>query len=262
MGSPQLRTGLSPFEIEHGLPMRLPIDQIDLSWQTEDNAKLGLHAADQAPYPALNRKGDSETLEFEPAERIRAIYQLANEQLIKVKAAQDARSNSNRPTVNFVKGDRVKVSMEHLKLPIHSLAGAKKLRGKFVGHWKVLQVHSDGAVHVDMPAYLSQVHPVIHASFLRRSAKAGTENLDGQRLDGATDLVGLFDRPAFGVKEILAHRMLRKKLQYLFGGKGAPIEENRLFLDDAAGAGRARGSLDGLGLQARLCLLPTWGSRK
>ena len=72
---------MSPFEIEHGLPMRLPIDLVDLSWQTEDNAKLGLHAADWAPYPALNRKEDTETLEFEPAERIRAIHQFANEQL-------------------------------------------------------------------------------------------------------------------------------------------------------------------------------------
>ena len=81
-------------------------------------------------------------MEYEPAERIRAIHQLANEQLIKVKAAQDARANSNRPAYHFVKGDRVKVSMEHLKLPTHSLDGAKKLRGKFVGHWKVLQVQA------------------------------------------------------------------------------------------------------------------------
>ena len=47
-----------------------------------------------------------------------------------------------------------------------------------------------------------------------------TEDLDGRRLDGATDLTGLFDRPAFGVKEILAHRMLRKKLQYLVRWEG------------------------------------------
>ena len=39
-------------------------------------------------------------------------------------------------------------------------------------------------------------------------------------MDGATDLKGLFDRPAFGVKEILAHRMLRKKLQYLVRWEG------------------------------------------
>ena len=45
-----------------------------------------------------------------------------------MKAAQDARANSSRPADHFVKGDRVKVSMEHLKLPIHSLDGAKKLR--------------------------------------------------------------------------------------------------------------------------------------
>ena len=75
-------------------------------------------------------------------------------------------------------------------------------------------------VHVDMPDYLSQVHPVLHPSFLRRSAKVGSEDLDGRRLDGATDLKGLFDRPAFGVKEILAHRMLRKKLQYLVRWEG------------------------------------------
>ena len=68
----------------------------------------------------------------------RAIHRLANEQLLKVKAAQDARANSHRPTDNFIKGDRVKVSMEHrsqtayLHTCIHSLAGAKKLRGKFV----------------------------------------------------------------------------------------------------------------------------------
>ena len=36
----------------------------------------------------------------------------------------------------------------------------------------------------------------------------------------ATDLTGLFDRPAFGVKEILAHHMLRKKLQYLVRWEG------------------------------------------
>ena len=57
-----------------------------------------------------------------------------------VKAAQDARANSHRPTDHFVKGDRVKVSMEHLKLPIHSLDGAKKLRGKFVEKWNNLRV--------------------------------------------------------------------------------------------------------------------------
>ena len=49
-------------------------------------------------------------------------------------------------------------------------------------------MHSDGAVHVDMPDYLSQVHPVLHPSFLRRSAKVGTEDESGRRLDGGTDL--------------------------------------------------------------------------
>ena len=44
--------------------------------------------------------------------------------------------------------------------------------------------------------------------------------MDGRRLDGATDLKGLFDRPEFGVKEILAHRMQRKKLQYLVRWEG------------------------------------------
>ena len=92
-----------------------------------------------------------------------------------------------------------------------------------MGHWKVLQVHSDGAVHVDMPDYLSQVHPVLHPSFLRRSAKVGTEDMSGRRLDGGTDLKGLFDRPEFGVKEIFgeqAHRTQRKKLQYLVRWEG------------------------------------------
>ena len=103
-------------------------------------------------------------------------------------SGQDQQGHQDGPADHFVKGDRVKVSMEHLKLPIHSLDGAKKLRGKFVGHWKVLQVHSDGAVHVDMPDYLSQVHPVLHPSFLRRSAKVGTEDESGRRLDGGTDL--------------------------------------------------------------------------
>ena len=106
-----------------------------------------------------------------------------------------------------------------------------------MGHWKVLQVHSDGAARVDMPAYLSQVHPVIHPSFLRRSAKAGTESVDGQRLDGATDLAGLFDRPEFGVKEILAHRMLRKKLQYLVRWEGCSYLQSTW--EDAASLAKA-----------------------
>ena len=44
--------------------------------------------------------------------------------------------------------------------------------------------------------------------------------MSGRRLDGGTDLKGLFDRPEFGVKEILAHRTQRKKLQYLVRWEG------------------------------------------
>ena len=67
---------------------------------------------------------------------------------------------------------------------------------------------------------MSQVHLVLHPSFLRRSAKVGSEDMRGRRLYGGTDLKGLFDRPEFGVKEILAHRMQRKKLQYLVRWEG------------------------------------------
>ena len=58
----------------------------------------------------------------------KSIHQLANEQLIKVKAAQDARANSNRPTDHFVKGDRVKVSEEN-RLFLDDAAGAGRAWG-------------------------------------------------------------------------------------------------------------------------------------
>ena len=65
-------------------------------------------------------------------ERIRAIHQLAHEQMLQAKLRMEQTENLNRPPHQYKVGDVVKLKLDHIQLPVWTVAKCKKLRGKYM----------------------------------------------------------------------------------------------------------------------------------
>ena len=101
-------------------------------------------------------------------------------------------------------GDRVYLSTKNLALP---KGRAKKLLPKFIGPYKVIEMHTAASmVTLELPPKLTaqQVHPTFHASLLR--AHVPNDNIRFPRRDmKAYYNFGAADEPEWFVDEILAH---------------------------------------------------------
>jgi hypothetical protein len=73
-------------------------------------------------------------------------------------------------------GDYVRLSLEHLTLPVWAVAKCHKLRGKYFGAFQVVAVHSPIAIELRLPSWLhSSIHPVFHAMYLKPSTTASAD---------------------------------------------------------------------------------------
>lgn len=241
--SPSETTGQSPFEIETGLAMRMPIDSQSLPDQTYQNRGMGQLVREQmqydedsgelldaAPYPGIYEYAAQEQHQFDHPERMRAIFQTAREAMITAKMRMNARLNSSVPEQRYLVGDVVKLKLGHYKMPEYTVGKASKLRQKYFGNFEVVAVHSLTAIELRLPEYMHiRVHPVIHPQYLKLSDrkpdgqfKTGVEKGSGLRelIEGATGDSGCFDTAnGYGVDEIVAHRKV-----------GAPPDEELEYL--------------------------------
>ena len=74
---------------------------------------------------------------------MRAIHQLAREQMIQAKTRMAEAENHNRPVQEFKTGDYVMLSLEHIQLPVWAVSKCRKLRGKYFGPFPIVQVHKN-----------------------------------------------------------------------------------------------------------------------
>jgi hypothetical protein len=97
---------------------------------------------DQAPYPAVYEYKSQQQFEFDHPERMRAIHQLAREQMLQAKLRMKEMANQNRPHRSYEVGDHVRLKLDHIQLPVWTVSKCKKLRGKYFGSFPVVAVHS------------------------------------------------------------------------------------------------------------------------
>ena len=100
--------------------------------------------------------------------------------------------------------------LDHIQLPVWSVAKCKKLRGKYFGSFPVVAVHSPLAIELRLPSWMhARMHPVFHPMYLKLSSQSRTE-------PGLKNLLGPIMEPAdFPVDKILAHRTRDGKTEYL-----------------------------------------------
>ena len=66
--------------------------------------------------------------------------------------------------------------LDHIQLPVCSVAKCKKLRGKYFGSFPVVAVHSPLAIEIRLPSWMhDRMHPVFHPMYLKLSSQNRTE---------------------------------------------------------------------------------------
>ena len=220
--APTASTGKSPFEMETGLSMRVPIDTqgvLDHSPlnRTDDNLARNAMEHDEsgilldaAPYPAVHERMAQMRYIYDHPARMTAIHQVAREQMMQAKLRMAAAENNGRHDASYQPGDFVRISLEHMQLPVWTVAKCHKLRGKYFGAFEVESVHSPVAIRVKLPGWLSaNIHPVFHPMHLKPTTSAALDVGIRNRLSS------VFEPEDYEVSGILAHRKRGPHTEFL-----------------------------------------------
>jgi hypothetical protein len=199
----QASTGFTPFYLNYGQEVQLPLDQ----------AVAGL-------LPSNNP---------EAAERIRRLKADLARARTNIEHAQQRQSryaDQHRRAVTFVVGDQVLLSTEHLKL-LGSEKRTPKLTCKYLGPFKIQRVVNANAYELDLPSSM-QIHPVINIDRLKpyrdgQSAFPARPALDPRPPPAVTLENGA---ALWEVESILGRRGRGARVRYLVKWRGYPIHES------------------------------------
>ena len=181
-------TGYTPFWLNYGQEVRMPIDSA-------------------LPSSAANRNPES-------AHRIARLLQdliTTRGNIVRAQERQRANADLHRRDVSFNVGDRVLLSTEHLRLQGASKR-TPKLTYKFIGPFTVLRVVNKNAYELDLPSSVN-IHPVLNISRLKayhdgRASHPHRAAADSrpapviEHEDGAEsyEVAGLLDRRGVGAR--------------------------------------------------------------
>ncbi len=137
----QASTGFTPFYLNSGREIELPLDQAVAGAQPSANQT----SADRLA-------------------RLSADLQQAKDNLRAAQQRQAKYADEKRRELVFKVGDQVMLSTEHLKLKVPGQTA--KLLAKFIGPLKITKVISDTAYELDLP-HAMRIHPSFHVSKLK-----------------------------------------------------------------------------------------------
>jgi hypothetical protein len=197
--SVQASTGRTPFFLNSGQEIQLPIDK-------------AMSAVRDCKNPEAVKR----------VEGIHAAIQQAKLQIAKAQERQQKYADQHRRELTFQVGDSVLLSTEHLKL-VDSHRRTPKLAEKYIGPFKIKRVVGSNAYELDLPARL-KIYPVFNISKLKlyregaevnphRPAPFSRPPPESVEEDGAE---------SYEVEEILKHRNSGARIQFLVKWKGYP----------------------------------------
>jgi hypothetical protein len=199
--SKQISTGFSPFYLNYGREVQMPID-------------IALGAARSCKNP-------------EAADRILELkrnLKSAHDNILKAQQRQGRYADQHRRDIQFKVGDRVLLSTQHLRLIGDNRT--IKFANRNIGPFVVKRVIGSNAYELDLPPQM-QIHPVINVSRLLPYRDGLTSHPhrvqphtrpppDIQHDDGA----GTYE-----VERIIARRGSSRRVEYLIEWKGYPLWE-------------------------------------
>lgn len=194
-------TGYTPFSLNSGREISLPIDQAIRA------------ARDSLSQEASNR-----------IQRLAEDLSQAKKNIEKAQQRQTQYADEHRRHVLFAVGDQVLISTEHLKMK--SAVGSPKFASKYIGPFAVKRVVGNNAYELDLPIQL-QIHPVINISRLK-VYRDGMEAFPSRPLPSSRpppEVVEADGTSLWEVESILARRGRGSRLQYLVRWKGYPLWE-------------------------------------
>ncbi len=143
----------------------------------------------------------------------------ARDCLLRSQAYNADHTASNFANVKFEAGDLVLLSTENLNLQLPS----KKFQPRYIGPLKILQIRGENTVVIEVPPRLKRLDPLQNIQHLR-PYKTRPAELGPQRIELPPDLVE--GEEEYEVEDILAHRFVGKRLEYLTRFKSYGPEED------------------------------------
>ena len=143
----------------------------------------------------------------------------ARDCLLKTQAYNADHTAHQFSDVKFEVGDLVLLSTEHLNLQLPS----KKFQPRYIGPLKILQIRGENTVVIEVPPRLKRLDPLQNIQYLRPYKTRPTE-LGPQREDPTPRLIDGVEE--YEVEDILAHRVVGKRVEYLTRFKLCGPEED------------------------------------
>jgi hypothetical protein len=155
-------------------------------------------------------------------QRLKTAHKITVDNLSSAQAAQAAQANKHRREVTFSPGDLVLLSTA--KFPQDPSRPTRKLSPKYIGPFPVQDVISPVAYRLELPSSLAKIHPVFHVSLLQ-AYNSNPSEFSGRDHPRPPPLQVL-DSEEYEVESIVAHRIHRRKTEYLVKWTGYPDSEN------------------------------------
>ena len=186
----QASTGFSPFYLNYGQEVALPLDRAVADLAVPNNP--------------------------EAAERIRQLKaDLAHARLAieKAQARQSKYTDEHRRAVVFAVGDRVLLSTKHLKL-VGADRRTPKFASQYIGPFRIVRVVNANAYELDLPARM-RIHPVINITRLKQYHD-GLSAFPARPVPNPRPPPEIIDgEERYEVESILAKRGEGRRTQYL-----------------------------------------------
>ena len=192
-------TGYSPFYLEYGQEMVLPINMVKHQYESAS--------------------GNAAVEEF--VKQVGETMKLVQHNLQKAQEHQKKYADQNRRELTFKVGDLVLLNTEDITFT----EGTKKLLDKYIGPYKVLEVVSPLSYRLDLPKKLKRLHPVFHVSKLKEYHST-SDFKDRIQQDRPMPVVKIDGEDEWYVEKIINKRTKKNRIEYLVKWEGYPEWES------------------------------------